>query len=162
MRWLKCAMQATTFPGQMQVNDRVVDGKREKMRWNGFSLVQALTDKTAEPRKTLKWAVWSSPDSWTVTARIIWPVSAGQNEIGLPGDTHNQPFIRVMDLSQAKLVKIDTKAWSGDESVQFLLTSPMMGWPWGSGGTHLVTSEACDQWPCAPRLPRATGDNNGA
>ena len=43
-----------------------------------------------------------------MTAGIIWPVSAGQNEIGLPGDTHNQPFIRVMDLSRGKLVNIDT------------------------------------------------------
>ena len=56
-----------------------------------------------------------------MTAGIIWPVSAGQNEIGLPGDTHNQPFIRVMDLSRAKLVKIDTQGLtglaSGDDSV---------------------------------------------
>ena len=48
-----------------------------------------------------------------MTAWIIWPVSAGQNEIGL--DTHNQPFIRVMDLSWGKLVNIDTPAM-GDDS----------------------------------------------
>ena len=49
-------MQAATFAGQMQVNDRTVDGKREreKMRGNGFSLVEALEDKTADLRKTLK------------------------------------------------------------------------------------------------------------
>ena len=47
-------MQAATFAGQMQVNDRAVDGEREKMRGNGFSLVEALEDKTADLRKTLK------------------------------------------------------------------------------------------------------------
>ena len=45
--------------------------------------------------------------SRNVTAGIIWPESAGQSEIGLQRDTHNQPLIVLMDLSRGKLVSID-------------------------------------------------------
>lgn len=45
--------------------------------------------------------------SRNVTAGIIWPESAGQSEIGLQRDRHNQPLIVLMDLSRGKLVSID-------------------------------------------------------
>ena len=45
--------------------------------------------------------------SRNVTAGIIWPESAGQSEIGLQRDRHNQPLIALMDLSRGKLVSID-------------------------------------------------------
>lgn len=45
--------------------------------------------------------------SRNVTAGIIWPESAGQSEIGLQRDTHNQPLIVLMDLSRGKIVSID-------------------------------------------------------
>ena len=56
--------------------------------------------------------------SRNVTAGIIWPESAGQSEIGLQRDTHNQPLIVLMDLSRGKLVSIDNPGLGRDRGSQ--------------------------------------------
>ena len=53
--------------------------------------------------------------SRNVTAGIIWPESAGQSEIGLQRDRHNQPLIVLMDLSQANLSVLTIQVLAGIE-----------------------------------------------
>ena len=135
-----------------------MEREREKMRGNGFSLVEALEDKTADLRKTLKWGVWSSPeqldsdsrDYLACICRTKWNRLTGRYTINLSyawWTCHRANLSKLTETrSQASWVGDDSGPWWGDHEAVGAHT-------WSPGSSH---------WPVTmSQLPRATGDNNG-
>ena len=111
-----------------------MEREREKMRGNGFSLVEALEDKTADLRKTLKWGVWSSPeqldsdsrDYLACICRTKWNRLTGRYTINLSyawWTCHRANLSKLTETrSQASWVGDDSGPWWGDHEGAHLVT----------------------------------------